>query len=280
MVACWVDGCIGVPVATRPLTVLATVLAAVAEFGGPDVSKTCSRLVSVKSSFGGVNSTAGSDDTMLGEGGVFGTSEFIASAGIGGGRAGMSGSLSAESAGCSAGAFSTGASLDGFLATGAGVGRLNMLAQLLVPSGLKLGFGGSGEIVGAASAALMFSQDESKPVPSVSAALLVEVSAETSSFQLPTTAVSEMPLSATAVLRGAATAEAPRPPRTVPRPRSDARPRPRVASAPPLPRPPRVDPCPESEMVGPPSFALGCDRSLVFFFTSPHCEILPRHKSC
>lgn len=41
------EGCSGVPVLIRWSTVLATVLAAVAVFGGPDVSKTCSKFVSV-----------------------------------------------------------------------------------------------------------------------------------------------------------------------------------------------------------------------------------------
>ena len=69
---------------------LATVLAAVAVFGGPEVSKICSRFVSVNGSFGGVKSTACSEDTRLGDGGVFGTSGSIVLICIGGGRAGIS----------------------------------------------------------------------------------------------------------------------------------------------------------------------------------------------
>lgn len=67
---------------------LATVLAAVVEFGGPDVSKTCSKLVSVSLSFGGVMSAGGSEGSMPGEGGVFGTSGSATSKGIGGGSPG------------------------------------------------------------------------------------------------------------------------------------------------------------------------------------------------
>lgn len=76
----------------RLSTVLATVLAAVAVFGGPEVSKTCSRLVSVNGSFGGVRSAAASDDTRLGDGGVLGTLGFIFSVCIGGGRPAISSS--------------------------------------------------------------------------------------------------------------------------------------------------------------------------------------------
>ena len=68
--------------------VLATVLAAVADGCGPDVSRTCSRFVSVNSSFEGVMLAGGSDTAKSDVGGVFGISEvsFIA---IGGGSPGI-----------------------------------------------------------------------------------------------------------------------------------------------------------------------------------------------
>jgi hypothetical protein len=68
--------------------VLATVLAAVAVRGGPDVSSTCSRFVSVNSSFDGVMFAGGSETTISEAGGVLGISgvSFIG----GGGRPTMS----------------------------------------------------------------------------------------------------------------------------------------------------------------------------------------------
>lgn len=73
--------------------------------------------------------------------------------------------------GCSEAASSMGASLDGFLDTSGAAGLLlNILAQVRVPSGFRLGFAGSGATVGATSAALMFSHDESKVALSVSGA--------------------------------------------------------------------------------------------------------------
>ena len=78
--------------------------------------------------------------------------------------------LEAGMGGCSEAASSMGASLDDFLDTSAATGLLNILAQVRVPSGFKLGFAGSGATVGATSAALMFSHDESKPALSVSGA--------------------------------------------------------------------------------------------------------------
>lgn len=150
---------------------LATVLAAVPELGGPEVSRTCSKFVSVSSSFGGVNSAACSDDTILGDGGVFGTSGLMFSTGSGGGSPGMSSSsaLDVGIGGCSEAASSMGASLDDVFETSGATGLLNILAQVRVPSGFKLGFAGSGATVGATSAALMFSQDESNAALSVSA---------------------------------------------------------------------------------------------------------------
>lgn len=151
---------------------LATVLAAVPELGGPDVSKTCSKFVSVNSSFGGVSSAACSDDTILGDGGVLGTLGFMFSTGGGGGSPGISSSSALEvgTDGCSEAASSEGASLDDFLETSGGAGLLNILAHVRVPSGFRLGFVGSEAAVGATSEALMFSQEESNAALSVSVA--------------------------------------------------------------------------------------------------------------
>lgn len=87
---------------------------------------------------------AGSEDTMLGDGGVFGMLGLMVSTCNGGGNAGISVSsvLEGNAAGCSGGASSV-ISLDGFFVTGAGAGLLNMLAQLRVPSGFRLGLVGS-----------------------------------------------------------------------------------------------------------------------------------------
>ena len=81
---CWLP----IPAALCGSMVLATVLAAVAESGGPDISSTCSRFVSVNSSFDGVIFAGGSVDVTSEAGGVFGISE-VSSIG-GGGRPTMS----------------------------------------------------------------------------------------------------------------------------------------------------------------------------------------------
>ena len=114
-----------------------------------------------------------------------------------------------------------------------------MLAQLRVPSGFELGFGGSAVGAGTASTETC-SQDESKFVLSVfpESQLPVAVSmAGVSNVEFSTAGAS----STLAVwLARVPLVKPPRPPRDVARPRSEARPRPpRVPSKPPLPRPPR-----------------------------------------
>ena len=68
--------------------VLAIVLAAVADGGGPEASRTCSRFVSVNSSFEGVILAGGSELAMSDVGGVFGISEVSFTA-TGGGSPGI-----------------------------------------------------------------------------------------------------------------------------------------------------------------------------------------------
>lgn len=162
---------------------------------------------------------------------------------IGGGKAGMSVSsvFGGNAAGCSGGASSV-ISLDGFFVTGAGAGLLNMLAQLRVPSGFRLGLAGSVAGVGLASEVLMFSHDESNAVPSASAVWFQVPVAPSVAAPLPPSPAGIASIDALSwvVSRGPFGVEAPRPPRPRPRPRSEPRPRPRGPSLPPLPRPPRV----------------------------------------
>lgn len=154
-----------------------------------------------------------------------------------------------------------------------------MLAQLRVPSGFEANFGGS---LGWVASALTFSQDESNGVLS---AVLGGRS------QLPTTTCaagsvpgvihggSALEPGSALVLRGPLIEVAPaaaRAPRPAPRPRSVPRPRPpRAFSKPPRPRPPRVLEVGASMEVVGGSFVLGIERSFVFFFTSPHWEMVP-----
>lgn len=125
------------------VSTLATVLAAVAEGAGPDVSRTCSTFVSVNSSLEGVMWGAGSIGARSDVGGVRGISEVSMAAGGGGSPPTSlhSGSDVAATDG-STGASWLGAALGAFGA-GAGVGLLKMLAQLRVPSGFEPGFGSS-----------------------------------------------------------------------------------------------------------------------------------------
>lgn len=69
-----------------PPIVLATVLAAVADAAGPEVSSTCSTFVSVNSSFDGVM-LAGGPEIRSEVGGVFGISDVSVTKG--GGRPGI-----------------------------------------------------------------------------------------------------------------------------------------------------------------------------------------------
>ena len=68
--------------------VLATVLASVPDGGGPEVSRTCSRFVSVNSSLEGVILAGGSEAAKSDVGGVFGISVVPFTA-TGGGSPGM-----------------------------------------------------------------------------------------------------------------------------------------------------------------------------------------------
>jgi len=122
--------------------VLATVLAAVAVGGGPDSSRTCSRFVSVSSSFEGVILVAGSDEGSPGEAGVTGRSRVGSSKKAGGGRTGSSvGSCSTSAAlGGSTAGSCTGGAAETLGRTGAGTGLANNVAQLRVPSGIELAF--------------------------------------------------------------------------------------------------------------------------------------------
>ena len=142
--------------------VLATVLAAVADSGGPEASRTCSRLVSVNSSFEGVILAGGSEVAMSDIGGVFGISEVSFTA-TGGGSPGIlvSSEIDVAVIGGSTGASWLGTARGALGGAGIGAGLLNMLAQLRVPSGFEGGLTssiGGGE---RATSAEMFSQDDS-----------------------------------------------------------------------------------------------------------------------
>ena len=154
-----------------------------------------------------------------------------------------------------------------------------MLAQLRVPSGFELGFccSGAGAVAAGTASADTCSQDESRFVLSVCAE------------SQPAAAVSGVPVgsavgpSAAGASSGLTTwlprvpfAKPALPPRAFPRPRSVPRPRPpRDPSNPPLPRTPRVDEFVASASALGVSLALDWDLSFVFFFTSPHWEMLP-----
>ena len=141
--------------------VLATVLAAVADGGGLEISGTCSTLVSVNSSFEGVMLAAGSVVAISDIGGVFGSSD-VSFTSTGGGSPGIlvSSGIVVAVIGGSTGASWLGIARAAFRGAGAGTGLLNMLAQLRVPSGFEGGLtssiGG-----GCATSADIFSQDDS-----------------------------------------------------------------------------------------------------------------------
>ena len=134
-----------------------------------------------------------------------------------------------------------------------------MLAQLRVPSGFELGFGGSATAAGAGTAsAETCSQDESRFVLSVfpesQPPVAVSV-AGVSHVELSTAGVSSI---LAAGLPRAPLVKPPLPPRAAARPRSEPRPRPpRVPSKPPLPRPPRDEVLGAS--VGAPAGSLALD---------------------
>ena len=141
--------------------VLATVLAAVADGGGPESSRTCSKFVSVSSSFEGVILAAGSEVAISDIGGVFGTSEVSFTATGGGSPCKfVSSGIDVAVIVGSTGASWLGIVRGAFCGTEAGAGLLNMLAQLRVPSGFEGGLTSSGGD-GCAASADMFSQDES-----------------------------------------------------------------------------------------------------------------------
>jgi hypothetical protein len=144
--------------------VLATVLAAVALACGTEVSKTCSKFVSVSSSFDGSISMGGSENAS-GIGGVLGFSALVTSARIGGGNTAISDSGKTGRGAGATGSSTTISSVEAtggiFGGLGTGAGLLKILAQLRVPSGLELGLGGSAAGTSAASCALIFSQDDS-----------------------------------------------------------------------------------------------------------------------
>ena len=140
---------------------LAIVLAAVADGGGPEVSRTCSRFVSVNSSFEGVILAGGSEVARSDVGGVIGISEVSFTA-TGGGSPGKleSSGIDVPVIGGSLGASWFGTARGALGLAGGGAGLLNMLAQLRKPSGFEDGLASS--TGGAcATSAEMFSQDDS-----------------------------------------------------------------------------------------------------------------------
>ncbi len=141
--------------------VLATVLAAVADGGGPEASRTCSRFVSVNSSFEGVILAGGSEAAKSDVGGVFGISEDSFNV-TGGGNPGIivPSGIDVAVTGGSIGASWLGTARGTLGLAGAGAGLLNMLAQLRIPSGFEGGLTSSAGGACATSAE-MFSQDDS-----------------------------------------------------------------------------------------------------------------------
>lgn len=147
-------------------------LAAVATGAGSETSGSCSRFVSVNLSFDGVISRAGSEGVMAEAGGVLAVSGPASSIGTGGGSPGMSSATNPSCSSWKASAAGSSPGVDGwgaFFGTGAGVGLLKILAQLRVPSGFRLGLGGSGAGVEIASATVTFSHDVSRGVVPLSA---------------------------------------------------------------------------------------------------------------
>ena len=141
--------------------VLATVLAAVADGGGPEASRTCSRFVSVNSSFEGVILAGGSEAAKSDVGGVLGISEVSFTA-TGGGSPGILEFSGTDVAviGDSTGASWLGTARGALVLAGGGAGLLNILAQLRTPSGFEGGLTSStGDAC--ATSAEMFSQDDS-----------------------------------------------------------------------------------------------------------------------
>ncbi len=222
--------------------VLATVLAAVADGGGPESSRTCSKFVSVNSSFEGVILAAGSEVAKSATGGVFGTSDVSFTA-TGGGSPGI---LVSSGTDVTAIVGSTGASWLGiargaFCGGRAGAGLLNMLAQLRVPSGFEGGLASSTGGGWAASADI-FSQDDSIGVLSAAGCSQLLVAASETGVSQSLFLAGTWSVLPALVLRTPLATEAPLPLRGAPLPRSEPRPRPpRAPSNPPLPRPPRVE---------------------------------------
>ena len=233
-------------------TVLATVLAAVAEARGYETSGNSSTFDSVNASFEGVNVIVVSSAAASGS--SLGPSDTTCSS-IGGGSPSMEIVSSAASVGVASSAFAAGIDADAFF--GAGGGLANSPAQ--PPTLLLLAAMASAllSVVGGAGVSAVVSLPHppaagDSVVPFVGVSPVVAAGAVALSPQLSSTvfAAAFVPLLC-------APAFAPR----VPRPRSAPRLRPRLSPAP-RPRPPRV-PLAASPEVG--SLAFG-----FFFPTSPH----------
>lgn len=231
-------------------TVLATVLAAVAEAGGCETSGNCSTFDSVSSSFDGVNVMGVS--SVLASGSSLGPSETNCSS-IGGGKLSVGIVSSTAGVGVASSSFATGTEAGTFF--GAGGGFANSPAQpptlFLLEAAASVLF----SLAAAAGVSVLASLPHPPPAD-VSAAPFVGVSHEvvagvTVASPQPSSvafAVDFVPLVCTPAL-------APR----LPRLRSAPRPRP---------RPPRVPPAASADVVD--SLALD-----FFFPTSPHWEMVP-----
>jgi len=208
------------------------VLAAVATGAGSETSGSCSRFVSVNLSLEGVISRAGSEGVIAEVGGVLTVSGPASSIGTGGGSPGMSSatksccwSWKASAAGSSPRSEGWGA----FFGIGAGAGLLKILAQLRVPSGFRLGLGGSSAGVEVASATVTFSHDASRGVVPLSAgwsqppitSLVIGASS-----QPPVSVLVSAVVFSGRALRGPLAVDPALPPRDAPRLRSEPRPRP------------------------------------------------------
>lgn len=186
----------------------------------------------------------GSEPAMSEAGGVVRISELSLIGG--GGRPTMSVSASIDAAATegSMGASWLGAER-GVLGADVGLGLMNMLAQLRVPSGFELACGCACSFGGdrAASVAEMFSHPDSKDVLSATAeSQLGEAVSATAGVSHEELSVADTSSAFAVWLPRVPLVKPPLPPRVVLRPRSEPRPRPpRVFSKAPLPRPPRVE---------------------------------------
>lgn len=231
-------------------TVLATVLAAVADAGGCDTSGNCSTFDSVSASFDGVNVIGVSSNTASGvspgpsDTGCSSTVDDVSSAGI---------ISSVKGTGVASSCFATGAGPATFLvAAGAFANKPAQPPTLLFTE------------VWASVFSLTVATGVSVLVSSVHAAAAGVSTAPFVGVSLEVAARGSPQLSSPAVVAVfvpfvCVAALAPRAARSVPRPR------PRLSPAP-RPRPPRL-----------PAAAVDASLALGFFLTtSPHCEIVPR----